>query len=129
MSKILLIDDERGKRHRVRRVQASAGHEVVEAADGQEGLEQFIAHRPNGVITDILVPEREGIETINELRRIAPSVWIDAMSGGGAADMVFLDLAKVLGADFVLAKPFRTGELIAAVEARYPRSDCRFDAA
>jgi DNA-binding response OmpR family regulator len=130
MAKILLIDDERATRTLVRRILASVENEVIEAADGQEGLTQFVIHRPHVVITDILMPEKEGIETIRELRRIAPTIWIIAMSGGGAAhDVVFLDFAKALGADFALAKPFRADELIAAVKSGQHRSGYLFSAA
>jgi DNA-binding response OmpR family regulator len=130
MARILLIDDERAMRAMVRRILESVEHEVIEAADGQEGLTQFTIHRPHVVITDILMPKKEGIETIKELRRIAPTVWIIAISGGGAAhDMLFLNFAKALGADFALAKPFRAEELIAAVKSGQHRFGTSFNAA
>jgi DNA-binding response OmpR family regulator len=76
------------------------------------------------------MPEKDGIETIKELRRIAPTVWIIAISGGGSArDMVFLDFAKALGADFALAKPLRADELIAAVKSGQHRSGYSFSTA
>jgi two-component system chemotaxis response regulator CheY len=123
MATILLIDDEPPIRRLARRILVSAGHEVIEAANGRDGLRQFAAHRPQIVVTDIFMPEKGGIETIKDLRRLAPSVWIVAISGGGAArNMTFLDGVKALGADYALAKPFRGDELIAAVEARKSRS-------
>jgi DNA-binding response OmpR family regulator len=128
MAKILVIDDELQMRRLIGRILASAGHEVIEAADGNHGLKQFIAHRPNVVVTDIFMPDKEGIETIKELRRIAPTVRIVAISGGGAAhDTVFLEYAKALGADFALVKPFRADALTAAVEAGVPHADHPFN--
>jgi DNA-binding response OmpR family regulator len=96
---------------------AAANHEVIEAADGKKGIDQFAAHRPDIVITDLLMPEQEGIETIRELRRVAPSLRIVAMSGGVTDnDMMFLGMAKALGADAILAKPFRADELLRAIQ-------------
>ncbi len=117
MAVILVIDDELGMRQMVRRILLSAKHSVVEAKDGVFGLEQFRKHRPAIVITDILMPEMEGIETIKQARALDPSVKVIAISGGGAAhNMKFLDMAKMLGANLVLAKPFRAAELLAAVD-------------
>lgn len=117
MARILVIDDDSTMRHLVARILARANHEVIEAVNGKKGMLQFAAHRPDVVVTDLLMPEQEGIETIRELRRIAPSLRIVAMSGGGTDnDMMFLGMAKALGADAVLAKPFRADELIRAVQ-------------
>ena len=119
MAKILVIDDDSRMRRLVARILERENHEVIEAANGKKGIDQFAAHRPDIVITDLLMPEQEGIETIRELRRVAPSLRIVAMSGGGGAtgnDMMFLGMAKALGADAVLAKPFRADELIRAVQ-------------
>jgi len=119
MAAILVIDDNAQMRLMIRRILAVAGHAVVEAADGDEGIEQFRARPFDIVISDILMPRKEGIETIRELRSFAPTVWIVATSGGGAnRNMMFLDFAKALGADMALPKPFRAEELIAAIEAR-----------
>jgi DNA-binding response OmpR family regulator len=118
MARILVIDDEDRMRRLVSRILTKAGHVVIEAKNGREGVVQFDAHRPAVVISDILMPEQEGIETIKELRRKAPAVWIIAMSGGGTShNMKFLEFAKALGADSALAKPFRADELIEAVAA------------
>jgi DNA-binding response OmpR family regulator len=117
MARILVIDDDSNMRCLVARILARASHEVIEAANGKKGMEQFATYRPEVVVTDLLMPEQEGIETIRELRRIAPSLRIVAMSGGGTDnDLIFLGMAKALGADAVLAKPFRADELIRAVQ-------------
>lgn len=117
MAKILVIDDDAHMRRLVARALGRLSHEVFEASDGQKGLDQFAVHRPDIVITDLLMPEKEGIETIRELRRLAPAVRIVAMSGGGTDNnSIFLGMAKALGADAVLAKPFRVDELLRVIE-------------
>ena len=117
MAKILVIDDEDRLRRMVRRILVGAGHEVIEAADGEAGLRRFAEENPEIVVSDILMPQKEGIETITELRRMNATVWIVAMSGGGTShNLMFLDFAKALGADAALAKPFRAEALLAAVE-------------
>jgi DNA-binding response OmpR family regulator len=91
----------------------SAGHRVRAAPDGQAGLAHFMAEAADLVVTDIIMPNREGIETIVELRKASLSVKIIAISGGyrvGPDD--FLQLARQVGADGALAKPFRPSELV-----------------
>jgi DNA-binding response OmpR family regulator len=112
MAKILIVDDDPRLRGTLVQVLTRAGHELVEAQDGQDGLNQFRAHRPILVVIDILMPVKEGLETIRELRADAPGVAIIAMSGG---DPLFLDIAKMLGADAVLLKPFRSSDLVEAI--------------
>jgi DNA-binding response OmpR family regulator len=119
MAAILVIDDNAQLRLLMRRILAGAGHAVVEAADGDQGLAQFRVQPFEIVVSDILMPNKEGIETIKELRALAPTLWIVATSGGGPnGNMMFLDFAKALGADMALPKPFRADELIAAIDAR-----------
>ena len=92
-------------------------YEVIEANDGEVGLKLFRDHRPAVVITDIFMPNHEGIETIRELRREAPTVAIIAMSGAGQGEGTrYLDTARKLGADAVLVKPFRRAKLIATIK-------------
>ena len=117
MAKILVIDDDAAMRKVVRRTLADARHEIIEAADGIEGFKSFRAETPAIVVTDIIMPEQEGIATIREMRAIRSDVVIIAMSGGGAGPGdLYLDIAKVFGADAVLPKPFRPAELLALVE-------------
>ena len=122
MALILLIDDDQQLRTAVKRMLAAAGnHTVIEAKDGREGLAIFRSQRPSLVITDILMPEKEGIETIMDIRRSAPEVKIVAMSGGGSSgDTRFLQIAQKLGADAVLAKPVRAAELAETVTRLLP---------
>jgi CheY-like chemotaxis protein len=112
---ILVIDDEAEVRQTLARM--LAGHAVHEAADGGAGLALAAELAPDLVVTDILMPEKEGIETIRELRRAHPRVRILAISGGGQSGTLdFLDMARALGADAALAKPFRRSELLEMVE-------------
>jgi CheY-like chemotaxis protein len=117
MALILVIDDEQMLRRTLRALLERAGHTVVEAEDGNQGLTQFDNQKPDLVLTDIIMPDREGVETIGELRRRSPQTPIIAMSGGGSVGGdLFLTLAKQLGASATLAKPIRQAELIAAVD-------------
>jgi len=116
MAKILVIDDDARQRRLIVYILTKAGHQVFEADDGREGLQLFHQQRPALVITDILMPNKEGIETIAELRGEAPEVAIIAMSGGGAiGDMSYLDVARTLGANDVITKPFSAPDLVEAV--------------
>jgi DNA-binding response OmpR family regulator len=117
MARILIIDDDPAMRRMVARTLAGSGHDIVEANDGEEGLNLFRANPPDLVVTDILMPKLEGIMTIMEMRRETPPVAIIAMSGNGQGyGMNYLDYAKKLGADAMLPKPFRPAELMALVD-------------
>lgn len=113
MSDILIIDDERQMRRLLTRILTSAGHTVREAPNGRIGLELFLQARPQLVITDILMPEREGIETIRKIHADDPKVPILAISGGSMP--MYLDIATKLGATAQLAKPFSANELLEVV--------------
>ena len=116
MATILVIDDDVEVRRMMNRVLSQTGHVVHEAANGRLGIDACRIHRPSIVITDILMPEQEGIETIRTLRREWPETRIIAVSGGGYShNMLFLDMARQLGADTALPKPFRAAELLDAV--------------
>lgn len=116
MACILVIDDSDIARALVRRMLERERHRVIEAADGDVGIESFRRELPDLVITDLIMPNREGIETIREIRRMRPDAKIIAMSGsvkliGG----IYLDAAKKLGADEVLVKPFSRALLASTV--------------
>ncbi len=117
MSSILVIDDEADIRDLCRRILSQAGYQVIEAPDGNVGMRLYRENRPDLIITDIIMPEKEGIETIMELRREFPAVRIVAISGGGQATTgaTCLHLAKSLGAVKALAKPFTKSELLDVV--------------
>jgi CheY-like chemotaxis protein len=113
---ILLIDDEEAFRSVLKQVLLNAGYEVMEASNGAEGIKSFHERPANIIITDIIMPEKEGIETIIELKKAYPDVKIIAMSGGGwyGTDIDF-DMAKKLGAR-TLDKPFALQELLDVVD-------------
>ncbi len=112
---ILLIDDEDNFRCVLKQVLVNAGFEVVEASNGAEGIRYFYEKPADMIITDIIMPEKEGIETILELKNAFPDVKLIAMSGGGwyGTDIDF-DMAKKLGAK-TLDKPFALQDLLDTV--------------
>lgn len=116
MASILIIDDEPSVRRLVRRLLERAGHRVVEARDGAEGVLIFRSAPTDLVITDLYMPGQDGIETIQQLREEYPECRILAVSGGATvgADGPLED-ARLLGADEVLAKPFQSEGLLDAV--------------
>ena len=101
MARILLIDDDDTVRTMLRLTLVHFGHTVIEARDGKEGLELFQDANVDLLITDIVMPEKEGLEVLMELRKKHPPVKIIAISGGD-----YLHMAKLMGAAKVLAKPF-----------------------
>jgi DNA-binding response OmpR family regulator len=112
MALILVIDDDDTMRRMVRRILEAAGHEIVEAADGNQGTRLFAERKPELVVTDIVMPDKEGIETILDIRKIDDKAKIIAVSGGGVdIGLNYLGVAGKLGATAVLAKPFRVNEL------------------
>jgi CheY-like chemotaxis protein len=116
VARILLIDDEPGVRRMIRQMLARGGHEVTEAADGIEGLARVRENLPDLIITDILMPNKEGIETIGEVRRYARNLPILVISGNPGSAL-YLEMARMLGAHASLSKPFRSAELLDAVNA------------
>ncbi len=114
--RILLIDDESEIRKVFIQKLAGRGYEIIEACDGKEGLKLYHENRPDLVITDLVMPEKEGIETIIEIKREFPNVKIIAISGGGRNNPgAYLHMAKNLGAQRVFSKPIDWPELIKAV--------------
>ena len=116
MARILIIDDEDELRSMLRQMLEHAGHQVSEAFNGAVGIEMYQRDTPDLIITDIIMPEKEGIETIIALRRADPNLPIIAISGGGRLDATdFLTMAKKLGARHTLTKPFQREQLLEAV--------------
>jgi CheY-like chemotaxis protein len=111
----LIIDDVPGLRRAVHGMLQRGGHEVFEAGDGSEGIRMFEANRPDVVITDLVMPGKEGIETILDLRRRNPALPILAISGDPQSK-TYLDLARKLGANAVLEKPFRAADLLSEID-------------
>ena len=117
MERILVIDDEPHILLMVKKMLERAGYEVDLASNGSEGLRLFSKLRPGLVITDIIMPEKEGLETIREMKRISSDLKIIAMSGGGkiSADN-YLETAKIFGASRLIEKPFSQKQLLSYVE-------------
>jgi CheY-like chemotaxis protein len=106
-TRILVVDDEKPVRDIIAYTLCNEGYQVVAAANGNEAMDLARMMRFDLVITDMVMPEKEGIETIMELRAQAPGIRIIAMSGGQPGEAGdFLPLAKTLGAVAVLRKPF-----------------------
>jgi DNA-binding NtrC family response regulator len=119
--RILVIDDDQAVRFTLEAILTSAGYEVMLADTGISGMRLYRTAPPDLVITDIIMPDQEGIETIIEIRRKDPGAKIIAISGGGRyANGHFLELAMGLGANAALAKPFDLDELLAVVQRWLP---------
>lgn len=117
MARILIIDDEDLSRNMLSQALTRAGYDVSTACDGTEGIELFRSVLADLIITDILMPGKEGLETIMELRRDFPDVKIIAMSGGGrTGNLNFLDIAERLGAQRTLQKPFHLQDVLQLVQ-------------
>ena len=117
MQKILIIDDEPHILLMLKKMLEKAGYEIDLASNGNEGLKLFGDSPSDLVITDIIMPEKEGLETIREMKRMRPELKIIAMSGGGKISAEnYLGTAKIFGAAKVLEKPFTKEEMVSAVE-------------
>ncbi len=117
MPRVLVIDDDEQIRSLLRAILEREGYEVETAADGAQGLNLFRKDPADLVITDILMPEKEGLETIRELCDEFPDAKIIAISGGGslAHPEVYLELCKKFGALRTFQKPVDRHELVTAV--------------
>ena len=117
MSKILLIDDEAVVLDMLETFFKREGFDVAVASDGDEGLALNRESPVDLVVTDILMPHKEGFETIRELKQEFPDVKIVAISGGGRNNAdTYLEFAKTFGADRTFSKPLELSELKAVVE-------------
>ena len=117
MAKILLIDDEENARVLTAQFLELACHQVVTAENGIQGHERALESAFDLVITDIIMPEKEGFETIKDLKRERPDLPILAISGGGVIQSdELLEMAVSMGASAGLSKPFTGKALLAAVQ-------------
>ena len=117
MSAILIIEDDDQVRGVLQRMLEGAGYEVMTAANGRDAMRLQQKTPARVVVTDIVMPEQEGLQTITELRRDHPDTKIIAISGGGGIGSdQYLRLAGRLGAQEVFPKPFSHKDLLAAVE-------------
>jgi DNA-binding NtrC family response regulator len=116
MSQILVIDDDERFRSMLRQMLSRAGYTVKEAINGKQGKKICQQEPFDVVITDIIMPEKEGLETIIELRREFPDIKVIAVSGGGMLyPDKYLHTAQLLGAHMILAKPLERDKLLDAI--------------
>ena len=116
MARILIIDDDDLFRAMLRKMLEYEGYDVLDAPDGNTGMRLYRMQPTDLVITDIIMPEREGIEIIRELKSDFSEVKIIAVTGGGSVGVNnYLDIAKILGAQFTFEKPFRREKFLEAV--------------
>jgi len=113
MSRILLVDDDDAFRKMLRITLVKMGYNVIEAREGKEAMKLFKQESPDVVLTDILMPKQDGLETIHALRQRDPDAKIIAMSAGGVYTTDLLKMGRQMGANRVLRKPFPHDELAA----------------
>ena len=113
MAKILIIDDDITVRIAIRTLLQKQGHEIAEASNGIEGEERYKADPPDLIITDIMMPDKDGVETLLAIRSDLPEVKTIVISGNAPE---FLPITEDLGAHRTIAKPFENQELLEAVE-------------
>ncbi len=118
MATLLLIEDEDSIREGLRDRLLSKGYQVLEAPNGRVGIKLFRDYHPDVVITDIVMPEKDGLEVIMEVRKEKPGQCIIAMSAekAGGMNLNVLNIARKLGASAALVKPFDFAALSSAIE-------------
>ncbi len=117
MARILIIDDEEALRKSLMAIIKKAGYEVMEAPDGREGIILQKERAFDLILTDIIMPEKEGIETIIELKKSFPDLKIIAMSGGGVMRSgTYLEVADALGVDYTIEKPFSKNKILSVIK-------------
>ncbi len=116
--RILLVDDDDMSRKTVHQMLTRAGHEVISTGSGSEGLALFRENSVDLIVTDLIMPDTDGLELIQELRKLDPKVRILAISGGGRVNATeYLTVARKFGAAGILAKPFSNQEFKDAIHA------------
>jgi len=130
MQRILVIDDDHHILLMIKKMLERAGFEVDLASNGDEGLELFKKLSVDLVITDIIMPEKEGLETIREMKRLRSDIKIIAMSGGGKVSSDnYLNTAKIFGATKIMTKPFTHKQMVLTVQEllEIPSTDNSFN--
>jgi DNA-binding response OmpR family regulator len=115
VARILVVDDDEQMLDMITMVLSAKGHVVAVATDGHHAIQYHRAEPVELIVTDMVMPEMDGLEVARELRRISPDVPLIAMSGSGFSE-VYLEAAKMLGARNILPKPFPLVQLVALVE-------------
>lgn len=117
MPRVLVIEDDEEVRDLLDSLLSREGYDVATAANGKLGVSAFLSQPFDLVITDIIMPEKDGIEAIMDLRRGRPELKLIAISGGGRAEPEnYLHSAQLLGANRTLRKPFTNQAILAAVK-------------
>ena len=117
MAGILIVEDDKELREMLKISLTRRKHTVFETGNGREAITHFRAGITDLVVTDLIMPEEDGLKVIIRLRELKPSIKIIAISGGGKAGPgSYLNLARALGADAIFSKPFSTNDLIAKIE-------------
>ena len=130
MKRILIIDDEESALDLLRRILEQEGYEIVAAKNGQEGVEVFRRQQFDLVVTDMVMPVKDGLKTILELRQIDAAIPLIAISGGGAiAKERYLNVAGYIEGVCTIPKPFSRLELLAGIDKllNNPQADPRTD--
>ena len=115
MATILLVEDERTVRHLLRSILEEAGHGVIEACDGADALAQYQSHQTDLILTDLMMPRKDGLAFISEVQRQFPHAKIAAMTSGDGA-LAPADEARLLGVSSVLRKPLDLEELLEVIQ-------------
>lgn len=117
MSGILIIEDDNELREMLKVALQRRNYIIMEAENGKEAISHFKPSVTDLVITDLIMPEEDGLKVVIKLREIKPAVKIIAISGGGKAGPgSYLNLAKALGADAIFSKPFSVHDMISKIK-------------
>lgn len=124
MARILIIDDDAPIRALLRKILEQDGHTILDASNGKIGIALYRAEPTDLIITDIVMPEKDGLETVMELRHDFPEIKILAMSGGGRdGGTHYLTSAKAFGAVHTLSKPFTPQKVLEVVQTLLQQKD------
>ena len=115
MAVIFLVEDDAELRLKLKEILVRSGYEVWEFTNGKDVLEMYQRRRPDLVITDLVMPEKEGLELLLDLRRIVQNAKCIAMSEAGPVGETYLHIAEKFGAKLTLSKPFTDAEFLQAV--------------
>ena len=118
MARILIVDDDQSIREMLQQMLKKEGYQTNSAIDGNDAITKFIEYKPHLVVTDIIMPEKEGLELIQIFLRKDPFIKIIAISGGAYYNDVrdVLKMAKVIGAHTAISKPLKKNEFVKEVK-------------
>jgi two-component system cell cycle response regulator CpdR len=117
MPGVLFVEDDKELREMLKMSLLRSGFTVMEAENGKEAIAHFKPLVTDFVVTDLIMPEEDGLKVVIKLRELKPSIKIIAISGGGKVGPgSYLNLAKALGADAIFSKPFSINDLISKIE-------------